>query len=60
MDSPDKQIASILARYDEANQRDILEAVAVRLGYSCTLIKELEELDDDGDDGDDDVAPWGG
>lgn len=57
---PDKQIMAILAQYDERNQKDILEAVAIRLGYSCTLIREAADLDDDDDDdpGFNDPAPW--
>lgn len=56
MDDAEQQILSILRGYDDSNRRDILEAVAIRLGYTWTL-----NGDGDGDedlDGDDDIAPW--
>lgn len=46
---PEKMILTILSGYEAANQRDILEAVAIRLG--------LVEIDED-EDGFNNPAPW--
>jgi len=56
---PVQQILSLLRGYDDRNRRDILEAVAIHLGYSCTLVPEHDEDEEGGDDDDDNIAPWG-